>query len=93
MITAKLLAPVVPVKNVEGADMPPLAGGLEMVTFTTPAAAMSAVVIAACKLVLETKVVVRGLPFHCTTDAGTKLPPVTVMVNAAPPAIAELGVN
>jgi hypothetical protein len=48
---------------------------------------------AACKLVLETKVVVRVLPFHWTLEEETKLDPVTVNVNAAPPAAAELGLR
>lgn len=54
---------------------------------------MSADVIAACKLVLDTNVVVRAAPFHCTVEEDTKLIPVTVNVKAAPPATAELGFN
>ena len=38
-----------------------------------------------------TKVVVRGLPFHCTTDVETKLVPLTVRVKAGPPWNALLG--
>jgi len=38
-----------------------------------------------------TNVVVRGAPFHCTTELETKLVPVTVNVKAAPPAVALLG--
>jgi hypothetical protein len=56
-----------------------------------PPAAMSAAVIAACKLVLETNVVVRALPFHWTVVVETKLDPVTVSVKDAPPTVAELG--
>jgi len=41
--------------------------------------------------VLEAAVVVREFPFHCTVEVDTKLVPVTVRVNAAPPARAELG--
>src|SRR5258705_11080738 len=52
---------------------------------------MSAVVMAACKLVLETKVVERVLPFHWTVDVGMKFVPVTVNVKPAPVAAAELG--
>jgi hypothetical protein len=48
---------------------------------------------AACKLVLETKVVVRALPFHWIVEEETKLDPVTVSVNAAPPAVAEPGLS
>jgi hypothetical protein len=74
-------------------EMPPPGVGVETVTMAVPAAAMSAAVIAACKLVLETNVVVRALPFHCTVEEDTKLVPVTVSVNAAPPATAELGLT
>jgi len=42
--------------------------------------------------VLETKVVVRGLPFQLTTEEGKKLAPLSETLNEAPPAIAELGV-
>ena len=42
---------------------------------------------------LESKVVARGVPFHCTADEITKFCPVRVNVNAAPPALAELGLR
>lgn len=58
-----------------------------------PIAAISVAVIAACKLVPETNVVGRALPFHCTEEDGRKLAPVTVTLNGPPPAIAELGLN
>ena len=38
-----------------------------------------------------TNVVVRGLPFHCTTELLMKFVPFTVSVNAAEPALTELG--
>jgi hypothetical protein len=38
-----------------------------------------------------TNVVVRGLPFHCTTELLTKLVPLTVNVNAPEPALAVVG--
>ena len=41
--------------------------------------------------VLLLNVVVRLEPFTCTTEPGTKLLPVTVNVNPAPPAIALAG--
>ena len=50
--------------KVAAPDVPPPGAGVDTVTIAAPAVAMSAAVIAACKLVLETKVVVRGLPFH-----------------------------
>jgi hypothetical protein len=40
-----------------------------------------------------TKVVARSDPFQRTTDAETKLPPFTVSVKAAPPAVAEVGLR
>ena len=36
-------------------------------------------------------VVVRSLPFQCTTDEAMKFVPVTLSVNAASPAITLLG--
>ena len=77
--------------NVAAPEVPPPGAGLTTVTIAVPAVAMSAAVIAACKLVLETKVVVRALPFHCTVEEETKLDPVTVNVKPAPPTAAELG--
>jgi hypothetical protein len=37
------------------------------------------------------KVVTSGLPFHSTNEPGEKLLPVTVKVNAVPPACAVVG--
>ena len=54
-------------------------------------AEMSAAVMDACKLVLETRVAVRALPFHRIVEDGRKLVPVTFSVKPVPPAIAELG--
>src|SRR5207237_490602 len=47
--------------------------------------------IAAVRRVLLTKVVVRLEPFTCTTDAGTKLVPLRVNVNAPLPAMTLSG--
>jgi len=47
--------------------------------------------IATVNLVEDTKVVVGLSPFHCTTESGTKPVPVTVSVNAAPPAVRDVG--
>ncbi len=60
-------------------------------TVAVPGCAMSGARMAAVRRVLSTKVVVRLDPFHCTTDVEVKLVPLTVRVNAAPPATAELG--
>jgi hypothetical protein len=79
--------------NVKAPEVPPPGAGFETVTTAEPAEAMSVVVIAACKLVLETKVVARALPFHTTVEDETKFVPVTVSVNAALPTNAEFGLK
>src|ERR1700688_135833 len=62
-------------------ETPPPGAGVETVTIAIPPVAVSAAVTAACKLVVETNVVVRAVPFHCTVDEDTKLLPVTVSMN------------
>lgn len=79
--------------NVAAVEVPPPGAGVETVTIAVPTVAMSAAVMAACKLALETNVVVRALPFHCTVEEEMKLLPVTVSVNAALPANAEPGIR
>jgi hypothetical protein len=64
---------------------------LSTVTLAVPIELMSAAVMATCKLVLETNVVERVLPFHWTVDVGMKFVPVTFNVKPAPPAPVELG--
>src|SRR5579864_369715 len=83
----------VPVKKVNAAEVPPLANGLTTVTLFAPIEAISPLVMAACNCVLEIKVVVRELPLNCTCAAGSKLEPVNVSVNPAPPATAEAGLS
>src|SRR5215813_8938171 len=65
--------------------------GFATVTCAVPAAAMSAAAIVAVSCPALTNVVVRALPFHRTLAPLTKFEPVTVSVNPAPPACAELG--
>ena len=77
--------------NVNGVEVPPPGAGFDTVTAAVPAVATSAGVMFACKLVLETKVVARALPLHCTVEEEMKLDPVTVNVKAAPLAVVELG--
>jgi len=67
--------------------------GVNILTEALPTVAISAAVIEAVNCVEFTNVVVRLLPFHCTTDVLMKLLPLAVNVNAAPPAIAELGAS
>lgn len=57
-----------------------------------PGLAMSVALIAAVNVVSFTKVVGRLLPFHCTVDPETNVPPLTVNVNAGPPAVVAEGV-
>ncbi len=55
-----------------------LAPPLATVMAAVPTPAMSAALTWAWTCVVETKVVVRGLPFHCTVDAALKPVPITV---------------
>ena len=75
------------------ADVPPPGAGVVTVTIAIPAVATSAELIEPCRVVDETKVVVRVDPFHCTTEEEIKLDPFTVRVKAADPATAELGLR
>jgi hypothetical protein len=81
------------VVNANPLDVPPPGVGLDTVTIAVPAVAMSAAVIAACRLVLETNLVVRAVPFHCTVEGDMKFVPVTVSVNAPPPAMVEFALK
>src|SRR5882672_4353831 len=72
-------------------DVPPPGAGVNTVTEAVPCVAISEAEIAAWSWVALPNVVVRSAPFQRTTDEPTKLLPVTVTVNAAPPAAAVLG--
>ena len=65
--------------------------GVATATVAVPAAATSFALIAACNWLLETKVVVRALPFHCTTEAAIKPDPFTVKVKPLLPALIDEG--
>jgi len=67
--------------------------GFNTVTGRAATVAISAAVMDAVNLVLFTKVVVRLLPFHLTTEPLTKPLPVTVSVNAGPPTTAFIGLR
>lgn len=85
---------VVPVGSAKGRarfGVPKTTVGVNTCTEAVPAVAISAAVIAAVSCVALTKVVVRLPPFHCTAEVFRKLLPFTVSVNAAAPAVAELG--
>ena len=72
--------------NINAFDVPPPGAGLNTVTCGLPAAAISAAVIAACNWVAFTKVVIRLDPFQFTIAPETNPVPVTISVNAEPPA-------
>ena len=74
-------------------DVPPPGVGVDTVTGTLPAVAISAAEMDALIPVVPTYCVVRLLPFHCTTEQGNKLPPFTVSRNAFPPAVALGGAS
>jgi len=72
-------------------EPPPPGAGLKTVTAAVPGLPTSLAGIDAERLVLLTTVVARFEPFHRTTELGTKPAPLTDSVNAASPALAELG--
>jgi hypothetical protein len=74
-------------------EVPPPGGGLETVTETVVAVAISDAGTTAVNWELLTNVVASTLPFQCTTDPGTKLVPLTVSVNCAPPGAALAGTS
>src|ERR1700746_1252234 len=84
---------MVPVKNVDGLEVPPLATGLATAMLAVPTLAMSAALMVAVSFVLELNVVVRGLPLNKTWAAGSNWVPFTVRVNAGPPATVALGTS
>jgi len=65
--------------------------GVTTETWAVPAAAMSVLGMAAVTWALLTNVVVRGAPFQRTVEPETKPLPLTVSVNAGPPAVALFG--
>src|SRR5438105_2944317 len=67
--------------------------GLTTVTVAAPATAMSDDAIAAVSCDELTNVVVRFEPFQRTTAPVRKLPPLTVSVKLAPPAVVVLGLS
>jgi hypothetical protein len=72
-------------------DVPPPGVGFITVTAAIPAVAMSLAGTEAVNSVSLTYVVVSPVPFHCTVELEMKFVPVTVRVNAAPPAVALEG--
>ncbi len=77
--------------NVAAADgLPPV---FTAVTLALPELAIKLAVTAAVNWVELTNVVVSAEPFHCTAAPETKFVPLTVNVNAGPPAVAEVGLR
>jgi hypothetical protein len=72
-------------------EVPPPGVGFTTATLEVPTVAISAAVIAAVSVELETKVVARDEPFQSTTEPDTKFVPLTVRVRPDPPAVAEVG--
>jgi hypothetical protein len=72
-------------------DMPPPGVGFITVTDAVPTVAMSLAGTEAVTFVPLTYFVVSPFPFHCTVEVETKFVPLTVRVNAAPPAVALEG--
>ena len=77
--------------KVNAFEAPPPGAGLNTLTDAAPGSAMSAAGIAAVNCVALIYVVTRSEPFHLTTDPLIKLAPLTVRVNADPPAVALEG--
>jgi hypothetical protein len=74
-------------------DVPPPGLGLTTVTEAVPMLAMSEARMLAVSRELLTKVVVRGLPFHFTTEPETNPVPFTVSVNPAEPGLTASGTS
>src|ERR1700683_2282461 len=70
---------------------PGVGPGLETKTLTVPGAINLPEFTLAVSWVLETKVVINGLPPHCTIEFWTKPVPVRVMVNVGSPTFADDG--
>ncbi len=77
--------------NVTAVEVPPPGVGLNTVTEAVPAVEMSETRTDAVSCEALTKLVVRAVPFHCTTEPFTKLLPFTVRVNAKSPTVADVG--
>ena len=77
--------------KVSGVDAPAVGAGFVTVTLNVPAAAMSAAVIDAVSCVALTNVVVLAVPLNFTIAPLINPEPLTVSVNAAPPAVALVG--
>jgi hypothetical protein len=73
--------------------MPPPGAGVKTVTPAFPGAAISVAEMVALNCVEDRNTVGRSVPFQRTTDPLIKFVPVTVSVNANPPALTEDGLK
>jgi len=74
-------------------ESPPPGAGVSTVTCAVPALTTSFAKIVACSWAPPLNVVARLVPFHCTTELGVKLLPVTVRVKPAAPVAMLVGVS
>src|SRR5213080_1323161 len=74
-------------------ELPPPGVGLATVTEAVLGLAISEARIFAFNSELLTKIVVRALPFHLTTEPKIKPVPLTVTVNPAPPGLIASGTS
>src|SRR5262245_49361614 len=72
--------------NVTALEIPPPGGKLTTVICAVPCWAISEDKIEACNCESLRNFVLRGILFSCTVDVETKLVPLTMIVNAEPPA-------
>src|SRR6266850_7703923 len=86
-----VVAPLTEMVKVWAFEVPPPGVGVNAVTEAVPPVAMSEAGMAAVSWPAETRVVGRLAPFQRTTEPLTKFVPLTVRVNAGPPAVADIG--
>jgi len=79
------------IERVAVLEVPPPGAGLTTVIPAEPEVAMADAGTSAVTRVALTYVVASAVPFQCTADEAKKLLPLTVRVNAGPPAVALLG--
>ena len=93
-VTVVALTPIVgagAIVNDSDGDVPPPGAGVNTDTWAAPAAARSLAGMAAVNRDSLTYVVARSAAFQRTTEFVAKLPPLTVSMNAAPPAVPDVG--
>jgi hypothetical protein len=90
---SELIVGVPLIVNVTAFDVAPQVPGFTTAIEAVPGLAMLAFGTVAVSRVEETNVVVSEVPFHFTVEPETKFVPVTVKVNCAPPAVAQVGLS